>query len=215
MLARKVRFALPFAGLIACGGRVDLGTVQGPGPAPSSTVGGDASTSTLATTLSGSFKGKSVQVNDAIALLQSANGQTELIIAYTDGTSLCSRLQANQQQADTHYVSIIFIATATSPGGAAPAITPGTYTVTTTPQNQGDGSTLFSSGGYSSLDASCQNNEVMNVAQVGTITLAAVGQQVSGTFQFSFSNGDAFQGTFDVPLCQAPLTGNPRPACVP
>jgi hypothetical protein len=166
-------------------------------------------------TLSGSWEGNSFQVHDAIAFRPSLQGENVLVVAYTDAKNLCGHLQAGTQKASTQYVTVTLLADAGN-AAAAPPIVPGTYTVGPTPQPQPDGSTLLVTGGFSALDAACHDNLVMNLAQSGTVTLSGVSAtQVSGSFQFTFQNGDKFEGTFDVPVCALPPGAPASPSCVP
>ena len=73
--------------LAGCGGRVD-DSQSGTGPPPTSTVTAEAGPEVTTTTLSGSFKGKSITVHDAVAIVTSNAGETTMVIAYTDGSGL-------------------------------------------------------------------------------------------------------------------------------
>jgi hypothetical protein len=123
-----------------------------------------------------------------------------LAIGFSSFTGLCGFVQATGLCGD---VASSLVVTATianaPPGGAAPAIVPGTYPVALDLL----GGRVVSAD-LTRVNATCASDPaVVPDVQGGTITITTVSPRVTGSLDVTFTDGSRFGGTFDAPLCSA------------
>ncbi len=177
--------ALLFIGLTACSSSSTGGT------------GGDAATGTA--TVTGTLSGRTLSPARAVALEgaddPSYPNQISIFIAnQADPCALLQSLGADPGAQQANLLDLILVLGETDANG--PAVTPGTYTPTTMPDEL--------TAGYTSLDASCQGSD--NEETAGSVTVTAAGASYVGTFDLTFG-ADHVTGSFDAPLCALSLDG--------
>jgi len=166
--------------LASCGGNSSSGTSQG------------------TATFSGTIRGNTMTPRDASAAVVSfsANGVPgkAAVIAITSASGICSELTSGKEPKNTQY--LVLTPFKLQPDfSAIPPPAPGTYTV-------GALSIENAVAVFSGTDASCGLNLASAArATSGQITLTAVGNRYTGSYQLTFDFGDVVSGTFDAPVC--------------
>jgi hypothetical protein len=161
--------------------------------------GGSSSSGSPGTaTFSGTVRGNSFTPRDATAAVVSftVNGVPGkvAVIAITSATGLCSALSSGKEPKSTQY--LVLTPFKVQPDfSPIPPPAPGAYQV---------GALTIENGAavFSATDAVCQASLASTVqASTGTITLTAVGNRYTGSYDLTFDFGDRITGTFDAPVC--------------
>jgi len=169
----------------SCGGSSSSGTSQG------------------TATFSGTVRGNTMTPRDASAAVVSfsANGVPgkAAVIAITSATGICYELTSGKEPKSTQY--LVLTPFKIQPDfSSIPPPAPGTYTV-------GALSIENAVAVFSGTDAACGVNLASTArATSGQITLTAVGNRYTGSYQLTFDFGDVVSGTFDAPVCAADVS---------
>jgi len=173
-------------GLTACSSSTSTGGTGGSAAAGSATVTGTLSGRTLSPAHAVALKG----VDDS-----SYPNQISVFIAnQADPCALVQSLAGDPNAQKANLLDLILVLGETDANG--PAVTPGTYTPSTMPDEL--------TAGYTSLDANCQGPQTEETA--GSVTVTAAGASYVGTFDLTFG-ADHVTGSFDAPLCALNLDG--------
>jgi hypothetical protein len=183
--------------VVACGSDSD----DGDGGGLSGTVGGRSFSpvEVRAITAGTGTVPCSVPVIGAIGVKALALEVTSYADACGDFASSQCRFHANAQN-----VTILFAKL--NPDGTEPALTPGTYTVTSSPATvTPDGAGLLTVAYAQALatDATCLGNPSPSV-QGGTLRLDQVTGPITGRVSLTFQDGSSLEGDFSAPLCPGP-----------
>ncbi|BDG01169.1 hypothetical protein [Anaeromyxobacter oryzae] len=197
------RLALSLAGLLAlaaCGGSSSKGSTL-------------TATGAIAVTAN---QFTSVTQSITCPIAGGSIGAAFAAVGASDQSGMCGYFQRGQDKQNAK--SIFVVAVNVNPLGAA-TVTPGTYTITTSPSAT---QTQYAAVIVSQNDASCSPTDVE--ATGGTVTITSVsGGRIQGNVNATLSNGGAVNGSFDAPSCAYTLPGDlcsgtltpPAGTCVP
>jgi hypothetical protein len=186
--------ALLFTALAACSSTPSPGATGGSATTTTTGTGGPSSA-----TVTGTLAGRTLSPAYAIALkgVDDASYPNQISIFIANQPNLCALAQSQASNPNTqkaNMLDLILVLGETNASG--PAVTPGTYTPSTMPDEL--------TAGYTSLDANCMGADSEETA--GSVTVTAAGASFAGTFDLTFG-ADHVTGSFDAPLCDLSLDG--------
>lgn len=126
-----------------------------------------------------------------------------LVTSYADA---CGDFASSQCRFHQNAQSVTLIFAKVNPLGAEPALSPGTYTVASSPTTAvPDGSGLLTVAYAQALatNATCAGTPSPSV-QGGSLRLDQVAGPITGHLSLTFQDGSALAGDFSAPLCTGP-----------
>ncbi|MGE5182999.1 MAG: hypothetical protein ACM31C_13095 [Acidobacteriota bacterium] len=179
---------------------------------------GACGTDTVAGSVSGTVKGQTYAIKDAISASVAITGNTgtfhtaAILLANTSG--MCADITANKQPPS---VSVVSISLETVNGTTLNTPTmPGTFAIY---QGSGTPPAMAATLSAKVYDATCKEVTTdTGTATTGTVTLTAIsGNQFSGHYDVVMDSGDHITGSFDpepCPALQTALDSTTPPACM-
>ncbi len=189
---RKKLLALAaFAGLASCNG----GSESGGTPAVSGTIMGVPFTPSDG----GALALPAADCNLPGLGIRSLSG---IALGFTSFTDVCGFVQTTGLCGEVRSSTIVSVNLLRAHvTGSAPPIGPGTYTVGTFIDQQGN--ILAVSAEIGKNDATCAAVPGIPVVQSGSVTFSSVSPRVAGALDVTFVDGSRFSGSFDVAVCPA------------
>jgi hypothetical protein len=178
--------------LAACSSSSSSGGSGGGGNTTSTSTGSGPADAVV----TGTILGRSLSPAYAVAVkgIEDPAYPNEESIIIADTGDLCSFVQNASAVHKANLLDLVLVLGETEATG--PAVTPGTYTPSTMPDEL--------TASYDSFDANCMD---MSGEQTGgSVTITSVGDSFKGTFDVTFGS-DHVTGSFTAPVCVVNLDG--------